>query len=76
MLYVSTNFNYPHKLNTLYNRAQYKVPVAVQLMEVLKVVAISGKTPIATASSRWSNFGQNIYGDCCTCRSNFCTNSN
>ena len=31
-----------HKLNTCYNRAQYKFPVPVQLMEVLKVVAISG----------------------------------
>ena len=32
----------PHKLNTRYNRAQYKVPVPVQLMDVLKVVAVSG----------------------------------
>ena len=31
-----------HKLNTHYNRAQYKFPVPVQLMEVLKVVAVSG----------------------------------
>ena len=31
-----------HKLNTRYNRAQYKFPVPVQLMEVLKVVAVSG----------------------------------
>ena len=31
-----------HKLNTSYNRAQYKFPVPVHLMEVLKVVAISG----------------------------------
>ena len=31
-----------HKLNTRYNRAQYKFPVNVQLMEVLKVVAVSG----------------------------------
>ena len=30
------------KLNTRYNRAQYKFPVLVQLMEVLKVVAVSG----------------------------------
>jgi len=30
------------KLNTRYNRAQYKFPVPVRLMEVLKVVAISG----------------------------------
>jgi len=31
-----------HKLNTRYSRAQYKFPVLVQLMEVLKVVAVSG----------------------------------
>ena len=31
-----------HKLNTSYNRAQYKFPLPVQLMEVLKVVAVSG----------------------------------
>jgi len=31
-----------HKLNTRYNRAQYKFPVPVQLMEMLKVVAVSG----------------------------------
>jgi len=31
-----------HKLNTRYNKAQYKFPVPVQLMEVMKVVAISG----------------------------------
>ena len=31
-----------HKLNTSYSRAQYKFPVPVQLMEVLKVVAVSG----------------------------------
>ena len=31
-----------HKLNTRYNKAQYKIPVPVQLMEVLKVVAVSG----------------------------------
>jgi len=31
-----------HKLNTRYNRTQYKFPVPVQLMEVLKVVAVSG----------------------------------
>jgi len=31
-----------HKLNARYNRAQYKFPVPVQLMEVLKVVAVSG----------------------------------
>ena len=31
-----------HKLNTRYNRAQYKSPVPVQLMEVLIVVAVSG----------------------------------
>jgi len=31
-----------HKLNTRYNRAHYKFPVPVQLMEVLKVVAVSG----------------------------------
>jgi len=31
-----------HKLNTSYNTAQYKFPVPVQLMEVLKVVAVSG----------------------------------
>jgi len=31
-----------HKLDTRYNRAQYKFPVPVQLMEVLKMVAISG----------------------------------
>jgi len=31
-----------HKLNTRYNRAQYKFPVPVQLMEVLKFVAVSG----------------------------------
>jgi len=30
------------KLNTRYNRAQYKFPVPVELMEVLKMVAISG----------------------------------
>jgi len=31
-----------HKLNTRYNRAQYKFPVPVQLTGVLKVVAVSG----------------------------------
>jgi hypothetical protein len=31
-----------HKLNTHYSRAQYKFPAHVQLMEVLKVVAVSG----------------------------------
>jgi len=31
-----------HKLNTRYTTAQYKFPVPVQLMEVLKVVAVSG----------------------------------
>ena len=31
-----------HKLNTSYNRAQYKFPVPVQLVEVLIVVAVSG----------------------------------
>jgi len=31
-----------HKLNTRYSRQQYKFPVPVQLMEVLKVVAVSG----------------------------------
>ena len=30
-----------HKFNTHYNRAQYKFPVPVQLMEVLKVVAVA-----------------------------------
>jgi hypothetical protein len=30
-----------YKWNTSYNRAQYKFPVPVQLMEVLKVVAVS-----------------------------------
>ena len=29
-------------LNKRYSRAQYKFPVPVQLMEVLKVVAVSG----------------------------------
>ena len=31
-----------HKLNTRYYRAQYEFSVPVQLMEVLKVVAVSG----------------------------------
>jgi len=31
-----------HKLNTRYSRAQYKFPLSVQLMEVLKVVVVSG----------------------------------
>jgi hypothetical protein len=31
-----------HELNTSYNRSQYKFPVPVQLMEVLRVVVISG----------------------------------
>jgi len=31
-----------HKLKTHYNRAQDKFPVPVQLMEVLKMVAVSG----------------------------------
>jgi hypothetical protein len=31
-----------HKLNKSYNRAQYKFPVPVQLMEVLKLFAFSG----------------------------------
>ena len=31
-----------HKLNTRYNRAQYNFPVPVQLMEVLKGIAVSG----------------------------------
>ena len=30
-----------HKLNTHYNRAQYKFPVPVQLTGMLKVVAVS-----------------------------------
>jgi hypothetical protein len=30
-----------HKLNTSYSIAQYKFPVPVQLMEVLKLVAVS-----------------------------------
>jgi len=30
-----------HKLNTRYNRAQYKFPVPVELMEVLEVVAVA-----------------------------------
>jgi len=30
-----------YKLNTSYNRAQYKFPVPVQLMEVLKLFAVS-----------------------------------
>jgi hypothetical protein len=57
VLYVSTKFNYTSQVeyklqqstiqvttehNTSYNRAQYKFPVPVQLMEVLKVVAVSG----------------------------------
>jgi hypothetical protein len=29
-----------HRLNTSYNRAQYKFPVPVQLMEVLKLFAV------------------------------------
>jgi len=41
MFFVSTDFIH-HRLNTRYNRAQYKFPVPVQLMEVLKVVAVSG----------------------------------
>jgi hypothetical protein len=31
-----------HKLNTSYNRAQYKFPVPVQLMEFLRLFAVSG----------------------------------
>ena len=31
-----------HKLNTRYNKAQYKFSVPVQLLEVLKVIAVSG----------------------------------
>ena len=31
-----------HKLNTRYNRTQYRFPVSVQLMEVLKAVAVIG----------------------------------
>ena len=31
-----------HKLNTRYNKAQYKFPVPVQLMEVLKMVTFGG----------------------------------
>jgi len=31
-----------HKLNTSYNRAQYKFPVPVQLIYVLKLFAASG----------------------------------
>jgi len=42
MLYVSTNLIIHHKLNTSYNRAQYKFPVPVQLMEALKLFAVSG----------------------------------
>jgi hypothetical protein len=57
-----------HKLNT-----SYKFPVPVQLMEVLKLFAVSSWTPTTTASSWLSNLGQSVYGDCCTCRSNFCT---
>ena len=40
MLYVTANLILHHKLNARYNRAQYKFPVPVQLMEVLKVVAV------------------------------------
>jgi hypothetical protein len=54
-------------LNTSYNRAQYKFPVPVQLMEVLKLFAISGWTPITTANSWLSNLGPSVYGDCHTC---------
>jgi hypothetical protein len=39
-----------HKLNTSYNRAQYKFPVSVQLIEVLKVVAVSW----VINDSKWS----------------------
>jgi len=42
MLYVSTNCNYTSQVEYTLNRAQYKFPVPVQLMEVLKVVAVSG----------------------------------
>jgi len=42
MLVPRVNLITHHKLNTSYNRAQYKFPVPVQLMEVLKVVAVSG----------------------------------
>jgi len=31
-----------HKLKTRYSRTQYQFPVPVQLMEVLKMVAVSG----------------------------------
>jgi len=51
-----------HKLNTRYNRAQYKFPVPVQWMGLLKVVAVSGQTTITTASSLLSNLGQSAYG--------------
>jgi len=39
---LALNLIINHKLNTSYNKAQYKFPVPVQLMEVLKVVAFSG----------------------------------
>jgi hypothetical protein len=39
---LALNLIIHHKLNTSYNRAEYKFPVPVQLMEVLKVVAITG----------------------------------
>jgi hypothetical protein len=38
-----------HKLKTSYNRTQYKFPVPVELMEMFKVVAVSGYTPVTTA---------------------------
>jgi len=40
-----------HKLNTRYNTAQYKFPVPVQLIEVLKMVAVCGYTLITTHAS-------------------------
>ena len=42
VLYVNTKFNYTSQVEYKFNRAQYKFPVPVQLMEVLKVVAFSG----------------------------------
>jgi len=39
---LALNLIIHYKLNASYNGAQYKFPVPVQLMEVLKVVAVSG----------------------------------
>jgi hypothetical protein len=42
MFYVSTKFNYTPQVKYKLQRAQYKFPVPLHLMEGLKLFAVSG----------------------------------